>query len=318
MSARRPSLGISLPLAGRGGDASRFARELVAEAVAADEAGFDLCLVPEHHRGPRTSIVAPLTLSAAIAAATTRLRVGPGILVLPVHHPFHVAEQLTMVDQVSAGRAVLGVGTGYQAEDFEPFGIDRAERGARFEAALEALGTLLGDGDEAIAPRPVQRPRPPILVGAWSNVGLRRAATLADGWIADPIRTVTEVAAMAARYRELSAQRPGSVVLMREAWIDDAPDAAERFAPVIEPVFRYYQRRGAAELPESFAGLAEDRFVIGDAAAAVAQVREMAARSDADTVVLAIRHPGGPDHETVVAAIRALGEAWARAEELVA
>jgi alkanesulfonate monooxygenase SsuD/methylene tetrahydromethanopterin reductase-like flavin-dependent oxidoreductase (luciferase family) len=300
-------LGLSLPLAARGGEARRFAGELVDEVRAADAAGFDLCLVPEHHRGPACSIVAPLTFCAALAVVTERIRVGPGILVLPVHAPLHVAEQVTMIDQLSGGRAFLGVGAGYQADDFEPFGVPLEERGRRFEGGLGEVGRLLAEPG-ALTPASVQRPRPPIWVGSWAAVGVRRAARLADGWIADPIRTVTEVAAMADRYRaELSG--PGTVVVMREAWVDDAPDAEARFEQVIGPVFRYYQRNGAAELPDSFEALCADRFVIGSAESCVAQVEEIGRRCGAEAVVLALRHPDAPDHEGTLAAIDALGSA---------
>jgi alkanesulfonate monooxygenase SsuD/methylene tetrahydromethanopterin reductase-like flavin-dependent oxidoreductase (luciferase family) len=300
-----PALGIALPLAGRNEDPSTFVTELVDEVRAADAAGFDLCLVPEHHRGPRTSIVAPLTLCAAIAAVTTRIRVGPGVLVLPVHHPLHVAEQVTMIDQLAPGRVVLGVGTGYQPDDFAPFGVEHTERGRRMDAALGELERLLGDGDDAITPP--ASVRPPVWIGAWSDVGLRRAARC-DGWIADPIRTVSEVAAMADRFRDLG-DGSGSVVVMREAWVDDAPDAADRFAAVIAPVFNYYRRNGAADLPEDPVALAEDRFVVGSAAACVEQVADIGARTGADVVVLTLRHPHGPSHDAVVGAIAALGRA---------
>jgi alkanesulfonate monooxygenase SsuD/methylene tetrahydromethanopterin reductase-like flavin-dependent oxidoreductase (luciferase family) len=301
-------LGIALPLAGQGHDPARFVDELMREARAADAAGFDLCLVPEHHRGPPVSIVAPLTLCAAIAAVTDRIRVGPGVLILPVHEPLHVAEQVTMVDQLSAGRAVVGVGAGYQQEDFEPFGIDPGTRGARFERALEQLGGLLTAG--ALSPAPVQRPRPPIWVGAWSKVGVQRAARLADGWIADPIRTVDEVAVMATRYREALEGRHGAVVVMREAWVDDGHGALDRFARVIAPVFRYYRRHGAGgDIPEAFTDLARGRFVIGSPAACLDQVEEVAARTGADAVVLSLRHPGGPEHADVLEAIAGLGAA---------
>ena len=296
------ALGLALPLAGRGDDAAGFAAELVREVRAADEAGFELCLVPEHHGGPPASIVAPLTFSAALAAVTERIRIGPGVLVLGVHDPLHVAEQLTMLDQLAGGRAVLGVGVGYQREDFEPFGIDVAERGPRFEAALARLTELLG----TIVPAPVQQPRPPIWIGAWSQVGVRRAARMADGWIADPIRTVTEVAEMAERYRSLCADGRGTVIVMREAWVGDDVAAFER---AIAPVFRYYRRRGAAELPEDFAALARDRFVFGDADRCLEQIDEIAAQTGADIVVLTLRQPGGPPHERVLEDIRGLGAA---------
>lgn len=306
------ALGLALPLAARTGVAATFVEELVAEVRAADEAGFDVCLVPEHHVGPPASIVAPLTLSAALAAVTTRIRIGPGILILAAHHPLHVAEQVTMLDQLSRGRAILGVGAGYQAADLVPFGVDPAERGAKFEEALVRLGELLNE-DGALAPPPVQTPRPPIWVGAWAKAGIRRAAEHADGWIADPIRTVTEIAEMATRYRELRGARPGTVVVMREAWVDDAPGAAERFEPVIGPVFSYYRRNGAADIPEEFDRLAEDRFVIGSPAECAEQARSIAERAGADIVALTVRHPGGPRHEDVVQGIRQLGAAWATA-----
>ena len=78
---------------------------------AADEAGFDLCLVPEHHIGPRASIVAPLTLSAALAAVTSRIRIGPGIVILAAHHPLHVAEQVTMAPMAATGAMKKVIGT---------------------------------------------------------------------------------------------------------------------------------------------------------------------------------------------------------------
>jgi alkanesulfonate monooxygenase SsuD/methylene tetrahydromethanopterin reductase-like flavin-dependent oxidoreductase (luciferase family) len=307
----RPALGLALPLATRGGDAPRFVAELVDEVAAADAAGFDLCLVPEHHEARRASIVAPLTLCGALVARTTRIRIGTGILILPCHHPRHVAEQVTLLDQLSGGRIVLGVGAGYQPEDLEPFGVGMAERGARFEQALTELGALLSEGG-GLRPEPVQRPRPPLWVGSWAAAGIRRAAALADGWIADPIRTTDEIAAMAARYREAAGDRGGTVVVMREAWVDSDPGARDRFAPVIAPVFDYYRRKGAAEIPPTFEEFVEDRFVIGSPEECVAQVEDLAERTGADVVALTIRHPGGPDHDTVVSAIGALGEAWSR------
>ena len=305
-----PALGIALPLAARDADPADFIAEVLAEGRAADAAGFDVCLVPDHHRGPAASVVAPLALCAALAAITERIRVGPGVLVLPVHAPLHVAEQVTLIDQISRGRAVLGVGTGYQREDFEASGLHRAQRGPRFEAALEEIGRLLRE-EGALHPIPVQCQRPPIWVGAWSNVGLRRAARLGDGWIADPVRSVTEVRSMAERYREACGPNPGDVVLMREAWVDDEPGAAARFADAIMPVFRYYGRRSAAAFPDTFAALAEDRFVFGSAQACLQQVDEMAATTGASVVVLTLRQPGGPGHDAALRAIAAVGAARA-------
>ena len=114
---------------------------------------------------------------------------------------------------------------------------------------------------------------------------------------------------MAARYRQ-ATERRGTVVVMREAWIDAAPGARDRFEPVIAPIFDYYRRKGAAEIPPTFAEFVEDRFVIGPAEECVLQIEQIAARTGADVVTLTIRHPGGHGHDAVLEALGALGAAW--------
>jgi alkanesulfonate monooxygenase SsuD/methylene tetrahydromethanopterin reductase-like flavin-dependent oxidoreductase (luciferase family) len=212
--------------------------------------------------------------------------------------------------------------------DLEPFGRSLAERGGVLDESLEALRALLTQ-DEAsfhgrhfdfervrLRPRPVSQPGPPIWMGSWSMAGIRRAARLCDGWIADPIRTVSEVEAMAKAYRT-AAEDAGAasrdVVVMREAWVDDDESTArESFSSAIMPVFDYYRRRGALSDPATtFDDLAVDRFVLGDAQQCAQSVRDIAARTGADTVILQLRHPGGPEHARVMDIIRGLGEALA-------
>jgi alkanesulfonate monooxygenase SsuD/methylene tetrahydromethanopterin reductase-like flavin-dependent oxidoreductase (luciferase family) len=223
---------------------------------------------------------------------------------------------------------VLGVGAGYQAADLEPFGVALSARATAMEESLDALRLLLRQdqadyaghhvafGPVRLRPRPLTEPAPAVWLGSWSPAGVRRAARLCDGWIADPIRTVSEVASMAAAYRSAArgaGTQPGTVVVMREAWLDDSEAAARRnFAAVIEPVFDYYRRRGAgARSHDSFDDLAADRFILGDAAQCAAQVQEVAERTGADVVTLHLRHPGGPSHPETLARMRALGEALA-------
>jgi len=314
-----PRLGICMPLTATARTAPDYLAQLTAEAEAADAAGLDVVMLPEHHQGMPVSYAAPLTLAAHLLARTTRITVATGVLVLPGHHPVHLAEQVTMLDNLSGGRFALGVGAGYQESDLAPFGVPLADRGAVLTETLTALGALLSkpragfDGKHVsfppfrLRPRPLTTPRPPIWLGSWSRTGVRRAAALADGWIADPIRTVAEIADMAAAYR--AAGGTGPVVVMRETWIDtDVATARRTFEPVIAPVFGYYRRHGA--YTGSFDDLASDRFVLGDADDCVAQAREVAERTGADIVLLAVRHPGGPGHEETVANIAALGRAW--------
>jgi alkanesulfonate monooxygenase SsuD/methylene tetrahydromethanopterin reductase-like flavin-dependent oxidoreductase (luciferase family) len=322
-------VGIAIPLTVDVPSVGRLLDELTEEVMAAEAAGFDLVMIPEHHQGPAIGYASPLTVAALLAAQTRTIKIATGVLVLPAYHPLHVAEAMTLLDHASGGRFVLGVGAGYQPVDLEPFGVAPSTRAAAMEESLEALRLLLTKDQAAYAghhvtfgpvrlrPRPLTEPAPAVWLGSWSPAGVRRAARLCDGWIGDPIRTVTEVAGMAAAYRSAirDAGTPlGTVVVMREAWLDDSEAAARRnFASVIEPVFNYYHRRGAGARPhDSFDELAADRFVLGDADECAAMVREVSQRTSADIVTLHLRHPGGPSHAETLARIRALGEALLR------
>jgi len=327
-SVARPSVGISLPLTGRVGDVGQLLAELTEEVVLAEDLGFDLVVIPEHRQGPRITYCSPLTVAAHAIASTSRIQVATGVLVLPAHHPIHLAESVTMLDHLSDGRFRLGVGAGYQAADLEPFGRQLSDRGRLVEESLAALRSLM-TADEAsfrgefvdfdgfkLRPRPLTPQGPPVWMGSWSNAGIRRAATLCDGWIADPIRTVTEVEEMARQYRaaaEDASAGSRSVIVMREAWVDeDAERARQAFADVIMPVFDYYRRWGAlSDTASTFDELAADRFVIGDPALCANAVDDITRRTGADSVVLQLRHPGGPGHERVMGGIRGLGAALA-------
>jgi alkanesulfonate monooxygenase SsuD/methylene tetrahydromethanopterin reductase-like flavin-dependent oxidoreductase (luciferase family) len=317
------AFGISLPITSSASTVAALLDELIEETVAAEEAGLDLVMIPEHHQGPPVSFSSPLTLAAALAQATHRIRLATGILILPPHHPVHLAEQVTMLDHLSRGRFVLGVGAGYQDGDLLPFGVAMEDRVAVMEEMMLALTRLLTSDEAAfqgkhlsfpatkLRPRPLTTPSPAVWLGSWSRTGVRRAARMADGWIADPVRTLGEVVEMAIHYREALREvgRTGATILMREAWVDtDKETAALNFKPVIDPVFKYYRRKGAYEGPaQDFEQLAADRFIFGDAASCVAQAIAAADATGADCVVLQLRHPHGPTHEETVERIHALG-----------
>lgn len=326
----QPSVGLALPLTARVPTTADLLEELIEEVIVAEESGFDLCMVPEHRQGPDVSLGAPMTVAAALAARTSRIRIATGVLLAGVHHPVHLAEQVVALDHLSRGRFVLGVGAGYQEADLAPFGAKSSERAGRIEEVLAALEALLTadhasfDGryvqfpEVALRPRPFTAPRPPVWIGAWSSPGVDRAVRMADGWIADPIRSDQEIATMAAQYRAACerAGTAGEVIVMREAWIDtDDEVAARHFAEVIEPIYRYYRRRGAFEEGPAdgsgvhFDDIAPGRLVFGSPETCAERVREVASVTGADRIVLHLRHPGGPMHERSLENLRAFGRA---------
>lgn len=185
--ARRRSFGVGLYTGQR--DAGPHYRDAVPLAVAAEEAGFDAFWVSEHHGLPDGYLPSPLTLLAALAPATSRIALGTGVLLAPLHHPLRIAEDAAVVDQLSGGRLILGLGIGYAAHEYAAFGVDPATRGARLEALIGALRDAwagrpvhsreLGLDGARVTPPPA---RPiPIWLGGYAPRAVRRAGLLADG-----------------------------------------------------------------------------------------------------------------------------------------
>jgi probable F420-dependent oxidoreductase len=141
------------------------------------------------------SVLDPLSLLAYLAAITTRVRLGVAVLNLPFAAPIVTAKALTTIDRLSAGRLDVGLGTGWQPEEFAAVGVGMARRGARADDYLRCLYAIWDDevtehhGEfydvprSSVLPKPVQHPHPPVLMGGLSEPAMRRAGRLADGWI---------------------------------------------------------------------------------------------------------------------------------------
>lgn len=124
----------------------------------AEELGFDVAWFAEHHFMNYSVSVSPLMVASHMAARTRRIRLGAAVVVLPLYHPLRVAQEIGLLDQLSCGRAVLGVGTGYQAYEFERYG---APLGAKLEVFLEywsIVEQLLTTGRAAFAGRHITIP----------------------------------------------------------------------------------------------------------------------------------------------------------------
>jgi alkanesulfonate monooxygenase SsuD/methylene tetrahydromethanopterin reductase-like flavin-dependent oxidoreductase (luciferase family) len=183
---------VGLRITPDGTSAAARLAELPAFAAAAEEAGFELLVVPER-LSATGGFPAALPACAAAAAATARLRVATGLLALPLHHPLRVAEDAATLDALSGGRFELGVGLGAEVELFGGFGLDVRERAARFEEALEVVRRGWGAGPVHfigrhfrcegvdVQPKPVQPGGPPLWLGARGADALARAAQLGCG-----------------------------------------------------------------------------------------------------------------------------------------
>ena len=174
---------------------TRSDEELYADAldlaVYAEELGFDSVWTSEHHFVDDGYLPSLLPMCAAIAARTHRVEIGTGLLLIPLHDPIRIAEDAAVVDLISRGRLILGLGLGWREEEFEGFALPIDERVARLEEAVGVLrGAWRGEAVSAsgspvsVTPRPDRPGGPPIWIGAWAERAVRRAGRLADGFIA--------------------------------------------------------------------------------------------------------------------------------------
>jgi alkanesulfonate monooxygenase SsuD/methylene tetrahydromethanopterin reductase-like flavin-dependent oxidoreductase (luciferase family) len=118
-------------------------RALVDQAVLGENLGYEICFVAEHHFHPYGAVPNPAVLLSAIAERTNRIRLGPAITVLPFRDPRTVAEDYALLDQISQGRLVLGLGSGYLKHEFAGFGRDPAEKRDRFDENMSVVKQLL-------------------------------------------------------------------------------------------------------------------------------------------------------------------------------
>ncbi|MGH3066061.1 MAG: LLM class flavin-dependent oxidoreductase [Gaiellaceae bacterium] len=166
-----------------------------AVAELAEELGYDSIWAGEHLSFHNPILDLGVAL-AVFASVTERIKLGAGVVLLPLRHPSLVAKQAASLDYISRGRLLLGVGVGGEGgKDFEAAGVPLEERGSRADEGIAALRRLFADrpasftgrhysfASVSIEPAPVQAGGPPILVGGRSTAAQRRAGTLGDGWL---------------------------------------------------------------------------------------------------------------------------------------
>jgi probable F420-dependent oxidoreductase len=306
--------------------------DVCAEAQLAEKVGFDAILVGEHHQHRDGFLPSPLIVSTAIAARTQSIRVGTGILLLPLYHPVHVAEDAATVDIVSKGRLILGLGMGYQTGDFGAFSVPMAQRVSRMEEGIEIIracwtqdtfsyhGRRFQLDNVTVYPKPVQQPHPPIWVGAMADDSIRRAAQYGDGWLTGITQSMQNIVPHARAYKTYAGElrRPARIMLMRDAWVAETrKQAEEEYGPEVLTTYRYYWKsdslsfRGiTSEADFTLEKMAPDRIILGSPEEVVDQLQRWQEVIGAEMFIVRLRqaHSGGPPHDKILRAIRLFGE----------
>ena len=307
----------------------RFA-EMVEQARLIRALGFDSLWSGEHHATPGFHYFPLLPLPQRLAAESGGMWVGTNLVLLPLHNPVEIAEIGAFLDVVTGGRFLLGVGLGYRPEEFQLFGVSLADRVSRLVEGVEIIRRLWTEDrvshagrhwrfdGVSIRPRPVQSPRPPILVGSQVPAGIARAARIADGWLVVPTLSLSELAEQAAAFHaaraaEGRAPHPEICRLLEVACGPDEETAIRRAAPFLLAKYAAYLSWGLAGLSlatgappeEQLRRLAADRFAVGSPeqviAALVAQHR-----AGVTHAMMRVSWPG-MGQEDVLASLELLG-----------
>jgi alkanesulfonate monooxygenase SsuD/methylene tetrahydromethanopterin reductase-like flavin-dependent oxidoreductase (luciferase family) len=167
---------------------------IIEQAKLAEEVGLDSIWLSEHHGSADGYLPSLLPMAAAILAATKRIVVGTAVLLAPLHDPLRLAEDVAVLDQMSAGRFILGLGTGWRRSEFRAFGTDMATRGLALEETVQILrlawrgerfgfhGRVHQIESAVVRPQPFTPGGPPIWLGGTGPRSLARAGRLGDGY----------------------------------------------------------------------------------------------------------------------------------------
>tara|TARA_B100000214_G_scaffold359786_1_gene321555 strand:+ start:198 stop:1232 length:1035 start_codon:yes stop_codon:yes gene_type:complete len=219
----------------------------------AEKLGYDSAFQVSHHAQKDGLCPGPLIACSAASAVTEEMRIGTGVLLVPLYAPLKLAEDVAVLDNVSGGRFVFGVAPGYVASEFEAHQIPRDERVKRFEEALDLMtlawtqedfsfsGEYYNVPKTILTPKPMQNPHPPIWYGVSAPASLRRAARRNCVQIMSPRHGPEELKAHFLPYEEEAAkigykipERP----IIRSVFVAETKEKAEEIAaPALNYLF---------------------------------------------------------------------------------
>ena len=179
--------------------------QTIEQIVLGDQLGFDVAWLAEMHFQPEYSVMpSPIVVGAAVAARTQRIRIGTGVILLPLHDPLRAAEDAATLDIISNGRLEYGIGRGGRPSHYYGFGIPVEDRDERFTEALDVLRGAWADEpltfhgkhfnyeELNVTPKPLQRPHPRLRIAANSEDSLDRAARMGIPIMITPITNTRE------------------------------------------------------------------------------------------------------------------------------
>lgn len=301
-----------------GEDIARRFQETLAFARLAEREGYDSLTKTAHYSAHPFQMLQLVPMLARFAAEAPSLRLNAGVLLLPLLSPLHVAEEFATLDVITGGKIILGVGLGYRDVEFKAFGVPRTQRARRFEANLIAIKRLWTEttvtmktpyfelDGASCSPQPLQKPHPPIWVGANADAAVERAARLGDCWYIGPAVELGALERQMELYRcALDAAGrpfPTELPMRREVFVAKTREEAIRLcAPYLGAKYAAYHAwnqempDGDRGLGQRFEDLIQDRFFIGSPDQVAEQIVALNRRLGVNHIVMSTEWAGMPE-----------------------
>jgi alkanesulfonate monooxygenase SsuD/methylene tetrahydromethanopterin reductase-like flavin-dependent oxidoreductase (luciferase family) len=320
---------------GAGDHAGQVFRDALEEILLAESFGLDSVFISEHHFVSNGFFPSPLIALSYLAAKTSKIKFGPGVLLLPLYDPIHVAEDCAVLDIISNGRLILGVGQGYRPEEFSSFGVELRDRPVLLREGVnlirrlwtEPTVTFHGKHFKAeqlpLRPQPVQKPAPPIWIAAKKRKAVELAGEVGDGWFADPITPLSIIRDHRPHWEQAVRKAGGdpkqkSFAYYREFLVADDDASAWRLGrePMME-AYRNYLRWGhlvddeGRTIPPENEGMLESlvrkRFTLGGPRHCVDEIQMLRETLGISDLIMKMKFPGLA-HPEVMKSIRLFGE----------
>jgi alkanesulfonate monooxygenase SsuD/methylene tetrahydromethanopterin reductase-like flavin-dependent oxidoreductase (luciferase family) len=313
-----------------GADLGPELANLIAQTRAAKAAGLASLMVGQHFLSSPLQMFQAMPLLARLAAEAEGMRLGPGLLLLPLLNPVIVAEETATLDWLTGGKAIIGLGLGYRAEEFDSIGVPFKERVPRFVEAVEVIKKLWRDDEVEHKGRfhtvsgvrssikPKQTGGPPIWMAGDVEVAVKRAAKLADAWMPSPMVSEENVGKLGALFRETRAAAglPAAkeFPIIRECHVGSSSGNA--LDEVREPLSFKYEAYASwsgdsgfvpsDRIRADFDKFAANRFIIGSESQVVDMIGRYGERTGTDHILLRVQWPG-LGQKTVLQTLERLG-----------
>ena len=303
----------------QGDDMQARFRELLVQARLANELGYASITKGMHYSAAPWQDFQQFPFLCRVMAEAPNVRINFGLILLSLHKPLDIAEQIATVDVMSGGKVIVGVALGYREVEFLAFGTTQKERVTRFEENLEAVKRLWTDDvvnmvgshftlqDASVATKPIQRPHPPVWIGANADPAIRRAARLGDCWYVNPHNRIATIVRQVDLYKraldEYGKPFPREFPARREVFVAKSRSEAIRLcAPFLAAKYEAYDQWGQGRaMPEGdndlgagFDDLIRDRFLLGSADEVADQIQALHRATGINHLIMSMQWPGMP------------------------